>query len=120
MIFQGNKKTPAWLLPVAVCALTVLALPVQAQEPPAQREELRAVIRISNRLIEEVASREEITAAIPYRDIVLLNAAAAFLVADKVETLREGVDLAAAVIDDGRAAGALSRLIETTKAAEPA
>src|SRR4051812_10246039 len=30
-----------------------------------------------------------------YRDIVLINAAAAFLVADKVETLREGVDLAA-------------------------
>jgi hypothetical protein len=71
MIFQGNNRTPAWLFPVAVCALTVLALPVRAQEPPAQREELRAVIRISNRLIEEVASREEITAAIPYRDIVL-------------------------------------------------
>src|SRR5262249_42500185 len=32
---------------------------------------LRAVIRISNRLIEEVASREQITAAIPYRDVVL-------------------------------------------------
>ena len=46
----------------------------------------------------------------PYRDIVLLNAAAAFLVGDKVETLREGVDLAAAVIDDGRAQGALDRL----------
>ena len=41
-----------------------------------------------------------------YRDIVLLNAAAALLVADKVETLREGVALAAAAIDDGRAAGA--------------
>jgi len=48
----------------------------------------------------------------PYRDIVLLNAAAAFLVADKVETLREGVDLAAAVIDDGRAQGALDKLVE--------
>ena len=46
-----------------------------------------------------------------YRDIVLLNAAAAFLVADKVETLREGVDLAAAVIDDGRAQGALDKLV---------
>jgi anthranilate phosphoribosyltransferase len=56
----------------------------------------------------------------PYRDIVLLNAAAAFLVADKVETLRDGVELAAAVIDDGRAARALERLIEVTKAAEPA
>jgi anthranilate phosphoribosyltransferase len=56
----------------------------------------------------------------PYRDIVLLNAAAAFLVADKVETLREGVDLAAAVIDDGRAAAALERLVAVTTAPEPA
>ena len=46
-----------------------------------------------------------------YRDIVLLNAAAAFLVGEKVETLREGVDLAAAVIDDGRAQGALDKLV---------
>ncbi len=51
-----------------------------------------------------------------YRDIVMLNAAAAFLVADKVETLREGVELAAEVIDDGRAKGALDTLIATTKA----
>jgi anthranilate phosphoribosyltransferase len=42
---------------------------------------------------------------------VLLNAAAAFLVADKVETLREGVELAGQVIDDGRAAHALATLV---------
>ena len=54
-------------------------------------------------------------AAGPYRDIVLINAAAAFLVADKVETLREGVELAASVIDDGRAAQALERLIAATR-----
>lgn len=47
-----------------------------------------------------------------YRDIVLLNAAAAFLVGEKVETLREGVELASQVIDDGRAAVALKRLVE--------
>jgi anthranilate phosphoribosyltransferase len=52
----------------------------------------------------------------PYRDIVLINAAAAFLIADKVETLREGVELAAAAIDDGRAAAALERLIAATPA----
>ena len=46
-----------------------------------------------------------------YRDIVLLNAAAAFLVGEKVETLREGVELAAAVIDDGRAQAALDKLV---------
>lgn len=56
----------------------------------------------------------------PYRDIVLLNAAAAFLVADKVETLREGVVLAAQVIDDGRAGAALDRLVAITRAPEPA
>jgi anthranilate phosphoribosyltransferase len=51
-----------------------------------------------------------------YRDIVLLNAAAAFLVADKVETLREGVELAGEVIDDGRAQAALAKLVEITAA----
>jgi anthranilate phosphoribosyltransferase len=50
----------------------------------------------------------------PYRDIVLLNAAAALLIGDRVETLREGVSLAAEVIDDGRAKGALDQLIEAT------
>jgi anthranilate phosphoribosyltransferase len=52
-----------------------------------------------------------------YRDIVLLNAAAAFLVADRVETLREGIELGEAVIDDGCAHKALDTLIATTKAA---
>jgi anthranilate phosphoribosyltransferase len=50
----------------------------------------------------------------PYRDIVLLNAAAAFLVGEKVETLREGVELAAEVIDSGKAEAALTKLVEAT------
>jgi anthranilate phosphoribosyltransferase len=50
----------------------------------------------------------------PYRDIVLLNAAAALLIGDKVETLRDGVALAAAVIDDGRAKAALQKLVALT------
>lgn len=49
-----------------------------------------------------------------YRDVVLLNAAAALLVADKVETLRDGVEQAAVAIDDGRARGALDALVEAT------
>jgi len=49
-----------------------------------------------------------------YRDIVLLNAAAVFLVGEKVETLREGVDLAASVIDDGRAKAALDGLVRAS------
>jgi anthranilate phosphoribosyltransferase len=52
----------------------------------------------------------------PYRDIVLLNAAAAFLVTDKVETLAEGIALGAGVIDDGRAAAALDKLAQITGA----
>ncbi|HLK23115.1 MAG TPA: anthranilate phosphoribosyltransferase [Caulobacteraceae bacterium] len=52
----------------------------------------------------------------PYRDMVLLNAAAALLVADRVETLGEGAAVAAAVIDDGRAASALDRLVAITNA----
>ena len=51
-----------------------------------------------------------------YRDIVLLNTAAALLVSDKVETLREGEEMAAAVIDDGRALTALERLAQATNA----
>lgn len=50
----------------------------------------------------------------PYRDVVLLNAAAAFLVGEKVETLREGIALGQAVIDDGRAKAALAGLVAAT------
>ena len=50
----------------------------------------------------------------PYRDIVLLNAAAALLVADKAETLKDGIALAAASIDEGRAKAALAKLVAVT------
>jgi anthranilate phosphoribosyltransferase len=52
-----------------------------------------------------------------YRDIVLLNAAAALLVGDHAETLRDGVALAAAAIDDGRAKASLDALVEATNRA---
>jgi anthranilate phosphoribosyltransferase len=50
----------------------------------------------------------------PYRDVVLLNAAAAFLVAEKVETLEDGIVLGAAAIDTGRARAALETLVRLT------
>lgn len=50
----------------------------------------------------------------PYRDIVLMNAAAALVVSDRVPDLRAGAELAAAVIDDGRAAQALDQLVLVT------
>jgi anthranilate phosphoribosyltransferase len=51
-----------------------------------------------------------------YRDIVLLNASAALLVADKVETLGEGMTVAAHAIDSGAARTALARLAELSNA----
>ncbi len=50
----------------------------------------------------------------PYRDIVLLNAAAALVVAGSVQTLAQGVQDAARSIDTGAAARALQDLIEIT------
>jgi len=49
-----------------------------------------------------------------YRDIVLLNAAAALVVADRAPDLADGAAQAAAVIDEGRAAKALADLVEAT------
>ena len=49
-----------------------------------------------------------------YRDVVLLNAGAALLVADKVSGLSEGVAMAAAALESGRAKACLDRLIEIT------
>ncbi len=52
-----------------------------------------------------------------YRDAVLLNAAAALLVAGKVETLRDGVTLARDSIDSGAAKRAVETLARITTAA---
>ena len=53
----------------------------------------------------------------PHRDITVLNAAAALVVAGLADDLEAGVERAAAVIDQGAAAAVLSRLIETSVAA---
>jgi anthranilate phosphoribosyltransferase len=49
----------------------------------------------------------------PKRDVVLLNAAAALVVAGRAKTLRDGVSLAAAAIDNGRALRLLDRAKES-------
>jgi len=49
-----------------------------------------------------------------FRDIVLLNAAAALIVAGKAASLPEGVERAARAIDDGAAARALDKLVAVT------
>ena len=50
----------------------------------------------------------------PVRDIVLLNSAAALVVADRAESLRAGAGLAAAAIDGGAARQVLDRLVALT------
>ncbi len=51
----------------------------------------------------------------PYRDIVLLNAAAVFVIAGRAETLAEGLALARQSIDTGAARAALSALVRLTR-----
>jgi anthranilate phosphoribosyltransferase len=51
-----------------------------------------------------------------YRDVVLFGSAAALIVAGKAETLREGVTIAAAAVDSGRARAALDKLVAVTNA----
>ena len=47
----------------------------------------------------------------PYRDVALLNAAAALMVAGRVKTLREGVAIGRESLDSGAAAARLKQLI---------
>jgi anthranilate phosphoribosyltransferase len=51
-----------------------------------------------------------------YRDVSLLNAGAALIVAGKAKTLKDGVALAAKSIDSGEAEGRLQRLIKVSNA----
>ncbi|MGE5506369.1 MAG: anthranilate phosphoribosyltransferase [Actinomycetota bacterium] len=50
----------------------------------------------------------------PYRDIVVLNAAAALVVTGKCDTLAAGAAMAALAIDEGEAARVLERMVEIT------
>ena len=52
----------------------------------------------------------------PHRDLVLLNAAAGVTVAGLAADLAEGLEVARASIDEGRAAGVLDRLVAASQA----
>ena len=54
----------------------------------------------------------------PPRDIVLLNAGVSLLIAGSVNSVSEGIARAAAVLDDGSAAGVLDRLVSTSNQTE--
>ncbi len=54
----------------------------------------------------------------PFRDVSILNAAAALIVAGKAKDLKDGAALAAKSIDSGEAEGRLDRLIAVSNAVE--
>lgn len=56
----------------------------------------------------------------PVRDVVLLNAAAALMVADTADDLGSGLHSAATAIDDGRAAVTLEAFVKVSRAAKDA
>jgi anthranilate phosphoribosyltransferase len=82
--------------------------PRNAGLPDAKPEDL-----IGGNAVENAAHIRAVLGGLkgPYRDIVLLNAAAALLVAGKAKTLREGVALAAESIDRGKALAVLEALV---------
>jgi anthranilate phosphoribosyltransferase len=53
----------------------------------------------------------------PARDIVVLNAAASLLIAGTAQTIREGIERAGRVLDDGSAAAVLDRLVRVSNGA---
>jgi anthranilate phosphoribosyltransferase len=89
---------------LAISTLSPELFPVQ----PATLADLRGGDRdVNAAIIRRVLRGEERG---PKREAVLLNAAAALFVADRARSLGDGWELAAAVIDDGRAAAKLAEL----------
>ncbi|MEQ9334013.1 anthranilate phosphoribosyltransferase [Thalassobaculum sp.] len=56
----------------------------------------------------------------PYRDIVLMNAAGALIVAGRAADMKSGVAMAAEIIDGGRAKAKLEALVQITNRSVPA
>ena len=75
MISRCNVRARSGWSRSRVCHLLSLAAPARGQDPPApQREikaEIKAVVRISKQLIDDVVGRKEVVATIPYNAVVL-------------------------------------------------
>jgi anthranilate phosphoribosyltransferase len=56
----------------------------------------------------------------PYRDVVLMNAAAALLVAEKAKDLKDGVKIATAAIASGAARKTLDSMVQISQSGAPA
>lgn len=82
--------------------------PADAGLPPAKLSDLKG----GNAEVNAAAIRDLLAGkAGPFRDIVLLNAAAALIVGGKAASLTDGVALAARSIDSGAAKAALDKLV---------
>ena len=85
--------------------------PEDAGLPPATLDDLKG----GNATVNAAKIRELLAGeAGPFRDIVVLNAAAALIVGGKCADLKEGAVRAARAIDDGAAARALDKLVAVT------
>lgn len=79
---------------------------------PASMDDLRGADPARNaEMVRRVLDGE----AGPHRDIGLLNAAAALVVCGRAPALPDGLALAAAAVDEGRAAAALDALVRTSQ-----
>ena len=87
------------------------ATPEQAGLPRAKPEQLKGADPAFNAaaLLALLEGKRD-----AYRDIVLMNAAAAFIVADRAENLAGGVALAANAIDSGLARTTLRKLVKVS------
>ncbi|MEM1045148.1 MAG: anthranilate phosphoribosyltransferase [Pseudomonadota bacterium] len=85
--------------------------PDDAGLPVADPQDLRGGDPATN-----AAALRKVLAGEPsaYRDIVLMNAAASLIVAGKVQTLRDGVAMAAHSIDSGTASARLTELVSVS------
>src|SRR5579871_4320813 len=91
--------------------------PEQAGIPRASREAIRGGDPAAN----AAAMRRLLAGETgPLRDVVLLNAGAALLIAGAAPSLRDGIALAGSAIDRGKAQAALDRMVAITNETPPA
>ncbi len=93
---------------------TTTIVPADAGLPAATLDQLRGGSPQDNA---EIVRRVLAGDPGPHRDIVVLNAAAALVVAGLVDDLRSAAEVSAAAIDDGRAAAALDGLVRASTGA---
>lgn len=88
--------------------------PAQAGLPVGKPDDIKgADAQVNAKAVRSVLAGEKST----FRDIVLLNAAAALVVAGKANDLKEGAAIAAKSIDSGKARAALDKMVSVTNTA---